>query len=79
MAFFFYMFAYWTPLHIACFNNDVDIVKILLSCDLIDISAVNNDFLVWVFYREFLSSFFVYKTPLDLASKDEVKNLFAQK
>lgn len=35
----------WTPLHIACAHNNLNIVEILLSDKKIDVNVENNDFI----------------------------------
>ena len=43
----------WTPLHIACLNGDLEVVKTLLSMDEIDVNRADKDGV----------------TPLDIAKK----------
>ena len=51
---YFYFFFNQTPLHLACSNGLLNIIKVFLSCDNIQID-IKNQF--WVY-------FFIYETPL---------------
>lgn len=67
---------YLTPLHFAVRHNKIEIIKLLLNHDNIDLNAVDS-----VFHSTFIKFFFrIYgKKPVELTDKEEIIQLFNEK